>query len=264
MSVDIGTVLDETVDRLLTPAGAVLAVLFSITGILQSIGIQDLMLAWVQQIVTSTAQSDPQAAADLEQQMETAAGQGLSFGLGVAPAAVVLLLGFVGGLVVLVLAIDAFGRGKTDPNSLGTDGIAWKVGNLLIGWIIWSVFVFGFWWFIGIPLVFGVLTMFFPVAIVLDGKSFVGAYADSVGFVRDNVVTSVIVAVLGLALPIAVGIVGTIFAVVPVVGPILGTVVSAAAWTLLWAVVTTTYVSGADTAAGTASTDSASQPGQAI
>lgn len=264
MNVDIGAALEEAVNRLLTPAGAVLAVAFAVAGILQTIGIQELMLAWVSRVVEVVAQTDPQQAADLERQMETAAGQGLSFGLGIAPAAALLILGFVGGLVVLVLAIDAFASDTEDPGQLGTDGFVWKLGNLVVGWVIWAIFVLGFWWFFLVPAVIGWLTMFFPIAIVLEGKWFGAAYFDSYEFVRENLASSIVLGVLAVVLFVGTIAVQNVASIVPtVVGPALGLVVRALGWTLLWALLTVTYVSGTDSAAGTAGTESVQQPGQA-
>lgn len=264
MNLDLGAVLEEAVNRLLTPAGAVLAVLFSIAGIVQQIGLQDLVFSWVEWVISLAEESDPEQAAELERQLESSLSQSLALGLDTGPAIVVFLLGFFGGLAVLVLAIDAFGRGAEAPGAIGTDGFAWKFGNLAIGWILWIAFTALLTPVIGLGLVLGWLTMFFPVSIVLDGKSFLGAYADSFGFVREHLVASALLAVLAVVLLFATSAVQNVLSFVPTVfGQVLSQVVRSVGWTLLWAIVTVTYVSGTETSTGSVSTDSASRPGKA-
>lgn len=222
MTFDIGTVLNEAAERLATSAGAILVGGLALFGIVRAAAAQDVVRGVFERLLEIFA--DPefraelgpeelQALEDAERAIEAALAE-LPLALGLSPgvAALVWLLAFVLGLVVVTIALEAFGHERDTLDGSKPDGMGWKVLNLLLGLIAFGIlFVIGLVLFVVPGLVIAVLLLFFPAAVVLDGESFVGAFGSSVDVVRENVLGTIGLVLVSVGVSIAISIVSTIF-----------------------------------------------------
>lgn len=250
MSLDVGTAANEAIERLTTPAAAVLAAVFTVTGFFQSLATADLLVWLLESLYEYLLEVDPEAAAEVEADYQDAmAQQPAGLGLDAAPALALWLLAFVAGLAVLALAIDAFARETDDPGEFGTAHFGWKTVNLVFGTILYGILVFvGLLLFVLPGLVFGVLLAYFPVAIVLDEDWFGAAVLSSVEVVGENLLPTIGVVLLVVVAYVTGAIVGSIpVAVLPALA---ATVVQQAVGAVIWlfavALLTRAYVDATD------------------
>lgn len=215
MSFKTGEVLGDAVDRLTTSAGAVLIGGIALFGILRTAAGQDItrgVLEWVlDQLETAGFRDDlgPQqleALESVEAELEAHIAE-LPLALGLSPglAAGLWLLAYVLGLVVVVVALDTFGNARDTLSGLETEGVGWKTLNLFFGGIVFGILVFvGLLLFVLPGLVFIVLLVFFPAAVVLDDENFFGAFGSSVAVARSNIGGAIAVVLLAIVVGIAV------------------------------------------------------------
>lgn len=255
MSIDIGRTVSLSIDRVTTPAGAVLVVATAVTNTLYLLGYFSLLLP-------STFGSSGSGAAFSPPGMELVSG--LSAGV----SGLAMLVGWLGSVVLFVLAVDAFSRGVDAPGDLGTSGLAWKIGNLIVGYIVATIVIVIGLAFLVLPgLLAAIALMFFPIAVVVDDESFISAFGSSVGVVRENVFGT-----LGLiVLMFVVGVVATIGMFVSVLIPVLAVafavvlLVMASINMFTLAVLTFGYTQGSQAVDGSGpSGDSAGAPGQTV
>ncbi|MCU4924646.1 hypothetical protein OB905_01420 [Halobacteria archaeon AArc-dxtr1] len=268
MTFQVGTVLSKTGERLLTPIGAIVVLGLTLVGIVQTIATQAVVQGFLEWMLTQL--DDPtireefsaDELAELEGQLESAiADISLTFGLSAGQGVLLWVLGFVLSLVVVVVAINAFGHGRDSPALGEIDGFGWKLLNLFVGWIVFGVlFVIGILFFIVPGLVVAFVFVFFAAAVVLDGDSFLSAFASSFGVVRENLLGTAGVIVLCLGAFIGLGIVGNVFgAVLPSTAAlVVDDVLTAAAQGFAIALVTVAYV--AATGDGAESDEAPSSP----
>lgn len=250
MSLDVATAVNEAIDRVTTTAAAVLAVLFAVTGLLQSLATADLLVWLLESLYEYLQETDPEAAAEIEPDFQEAmAQQPAGLGLDVVPALALWIVGFVAGLVVLALAIDAFARAVDDPGELGPAHFGWKVLNLVVGAIVYGILVVVGTAMLVLPgLVVAVLLLYFPVAIVVDEDWFGAAFVSSV-----HVVGDALLATLGVVLLIVVAyVVGSIVSL-PLVALLpaaaataVQQAVGAVVWVFVVALLTRAYVGATD------------------
>lgn len=249
MSIDVQSAAQEAVERVATPAGAVLVALYAVFGILQTIAVQDLLVHFVDRMVEIMAETDPEQAAQFESEMSTALDEmHLSLGLGTGPALGLLFLGFLGIIVVLAMAIHTTGRAIDEPGDIVPDGLGWTFVNLLAGAIAYGILVTIGTFFLIIPgIVIAVLLMFWPVAVVLDGESFVGAFGSSISLVSDNIVPALGIVLLMIVAYVVQYVLSIVLGFVPgVAGGVLVQVLGGAVWLFTIALLARAYVGAVD------------------
>lgn len=248
MDVSMETILSETIDRLATPVGLVLAVAFAVVGVLQSVALEALSLSTVARLFGGSEPSNPQPG-DFAAATDPTGVQQFLTGLGVVPAIALWIGASVASLALLVVAIDGFSRGVDDPRDLGTDRLAWKTVNLVAGWILYAVLVaLGTLFFIFPGLLIAIVLLFYPMAIVTDGEWVASAFQRSVELFQDNVATSFVAALVILAAYVFRSIVTQVLTIVAFspVDILLTEAVGAVYWVFVFAFLTRTYVAATD------------------
>jgi len=266
MSFTVGEALSGAVDRLTTSAGALLIGGLALFGIVRTGAGQDVYRGIVEEILDELEGADfrdnlgPQQTDALETaeiaMEESIAELPLALGLGPGPAAGVWVLAYVLGLVVAVLAIDAFGREHDAPGDLGTERLGWKTLNLFFGGIVFGLLIFvGLLLFVLPGLIFLVLLVFFPAAIVLDDENFFGALGSSIGVARANVGGSIVVVLVLIVVGIVVGLTNSILegALPDVAGAITAELLSAVVLAFTLALVARAYADATSEGQGTES-----------
>lgn len=217
-SFEIGTVFGDSVERIATSVGALLIAGIAFFGVVRTAAGQDIARGTLEWILAEL--EDPELREQLgPEQLEALeaaetelnavlADLPLALGLSPGAAALVWIVGYVLGLVVAVLALDAFGQEWDTPGEIDASRIGWKTLNLFFGTIVFGIlFVIGLVLFVLPGLAILVLLVFFPAAIVLDDESFFEAFGSSVGVVRENVGGAILLVIAGIAVGIAVSIV---------------------------------------------------------
>lgn len=258
MAIDVGTTVGEALERVTTAAGAVLVALFAVVGTLWNVALQDLLRETSEQILADirayeTADAEvEQALRDLETSLEqTQSELHLAVGLDSGAATALLLGTFLASLVLLILAVDAFGRDASSPGELGADGLGWKSLNVVVGTIAYLLLV-------GIGLVFLVLPglvvalvlLYFPVAIALDGEWFGEAFGSSLSVFREHAGATLLLVLVIVVAYVVAGIVGSVLGIAlpDAASAVLGQVLNAVAWTFTLALLTCAYLSARDEA----------------
>lgn len=257
MSTDADAVLGEAVRRLLTPAGAVLALSFALASLFTFFAPVGLLVAMAD-VTLEEALAGNAAATGSVGPIDDGLGP-TTYSSYTLLSLLLVLLGVLAGIAVLVVAIDAFGRGIERPADLGPDRFAWKFANVLVGWVLWAVAVIVGSLFFGLGLALGALTMFFPVAVVLDDQWVGAAAISSVEYYGDNpglALVALVVAVFLGAVSYGIGFVLTTtgalaaYAFSSAVGQLLAAglseFVSAVLWSVTWATLSVAYAAGSD------------------
>lgn len=259
MTIDVAESIREAVDRVTTPLGALLLGLFAITGTLSTIGQQDVLRVTIDELVASleqmeapdeqTAEAFAQLQTDLQRMQSDLH---LAMGLDQGTATALWAAAFLASLVVVALAIRAFGRDASSPGDLETDGLGWTVLNLVMGWIAYGVLVaIGFVLLVLPSVVIAIVLLYFPVAVVLDDEWFGAAFGSSVSVFREHVLETVLVVLAIVAAYVVLGVVGALLgAPLPdTAGALVEQVLRALAWLFTLALLTRSYVAGRDEAA---------------
>lgn len=255
MSIDVARTIEQSIDRVTTPAGGALILALSVVTALYQLGNGA--------ITAGTSSSSGSAGAS--QLLQTPAME-LASGMGMAVGGALLLVGVLGMLIVYTIASDAFARGVDQPGDLGTSGLGWKVGNLFVGWIAYAIAVTIGLIFLVIPgLVIAVLLMFFPFAIAVDGESVFSAFGTSVEIVRENVLATLGIVVVTFVVGVANLIISVLTLVIPstAVAFVVSALVAGVFAAFTTAILTSGYVQGTDGSdAGPGMGDDAGTPGQ--
>jgi len=255
MAIDVEESIDEAIQRLTTRAGGVLIAGLTLFGVLRKAAGQDIARAIGEAILSeleSAAFRDDLAADQLEA-LEAAEAElegilaELPLALGLSPGAAlaVWLLAYVLGLVVSVVAIDTFGNARDTFDGTETDQLGWKTLNLFLGTVVYTLLILvGLIFFVLPGLLFAVLLVYFPAAIVMDDESFVGAFSASVAVVRANVVPSIGIVLLTFVAFIAMGFLSPILSGVfpATIGAVTQELLSAVATAFGFALVTRAYL----------------------
>jgi hypothetical protein len=252
MKYDIETVLEDSVARLTTQAAAVLVAAYTLVSVLQAAAVQDLFRVALEWFLDQMESPDFQAefsaeqAIELERAVETAKSE-LPLALGLSPGAAVALwiVSYLIGLVVLVVALDTFGRKQDRLTGLETTNIGWKVLNFFVGSIVFVILVaIGLVLFVIPGLILMVLLVFFPAAIAIDNKSFVSAFGASYNVAKENLLATVVLMVVNIIVFMALGFVsGIITGVIPgAPGAIVNQAITAVGWAFGLALTARAYV----------------------
>jgi hypothetical protein len=221
MTFTVEDAFSEAVERLTTQAAAVLATAMVLFGLLQTAAGQDIYEGVVERILDALADAEfrselgPEeldALETVETELEASISE-LPLALGLDPglAVVVWLVAWVLGLVVTVIALDAFGNGRDTLSGIDTGNVGWHVLNLFLGTVVFGIlFLVGLVLFVLPGLILFVFLLFFPAAIVLDDESFFGAFSSSATVVKENVLATLGVILVSIAVFIALGIAGTV------------------------------------------------------
>lgn len=245
MAMNVQSSLQEAIERIATPAGAVLVALYAAVTLLQAAAMQDLMLWGMQLFVDFVAETEPGEAQQLEEDMAMFTDElHLALGLGVGPASALLLVAFVGSLVVLAMAIYAFGNEIDEPGETIPGGLGWTLVNLFVGSIVFGILVTIGLFMLVIPgIVMLILFLFWPVAVVLDGDWFGAGFASSVNVVTDNLMSTLGVVALLIVASVMQFVVGGVLGFVPgAAGEVLAQVVGAIVWVFVIALLARAYV----------------------
>ncbi|PSP27524.1 hypothetical protein BRC65_05190 [Halobacteriales archaeon QH_2_65_14] len=255
MEFDIGDVVNDGFERLATSVGAVVIVGWALFGIVRTAAGQDVFRAGLERLLEVFEnpefrdQLNPeqlQAVEELETEINASlADLPLALGLGPIAAVAVWLLAFVLGLVVVVVAMDAFGHERESFDEVDTDRLGWKTLNLFIGTVVFAIlFVIGLFLLVLPGLVLAFLLVFFPAAIVINDESFFDAYGSSFSVARENIVGTLAIFAIGIATLFALGFVSTIFEIsLPAVGAaIAGELLSAVGVAFVWALTARAFV----------------------
>lgn len=221
MTFTVDGVFSEAVERLTTQAAAVLAAAMVLVGLLQTAAGQDIYEGVVERILDALADAEfrselgPEELDTLETvetELESSVSD-LPLALGLEPglAAVVWLVAWVLGLVVTVVALDAFGNSRDSISDIDTGNVGWHVLNLFLGTVVFGIlFVVGLVLFVLPGLILFVFLLFFPAAIVLDDDSFFGAFSSSATVVKENILATLGVALVSIVAFIVFGFAGTV------------------------------------------------------
>ncbi|ADB61492.1 hypothetical protein Htur_2615 [Haloterrigena turkmenica DSM 5511] len=262
MTFNVSDTVTEAVERVTTSAAAVLIAALTVVGVAQTAALQDILrgfLEWTLEML-----NDPEVSAELTaSEIETAEEQinayisELPLALGVSPgaAAVLWLAAFVVSLVIVAIAIDAFGNERDSLDGISTEGLGRKTLHLLLGWIAYSILVaIGFLLLVVPGPLVAFLLVFFTAAIVIDDESFISAFGSSYSVVRSNLLGTLAIVVLSIVAFVVFRFVGTIFAgVLPgVPGAIAADLITAVSQVFVLALLTRAYVN--------ATTDDAADP----
>jgi hypothetical protein len=255
MTIDVEASIDEAIERVTTRAGGVLIAVLTLIGVLRAAAEQDIArsigesvisaledAAFREELTAEQLQTLENAEAELE---ATLADLPLALGLSPGQATALWLLAFLGSVVLNVLAIDTFGNARDTLDGIQTERLGRKTLHLFVGTVVYVLLVgLGFLVFILPGLVVAVLLVYFPVAVVLDDESFVGAFSTSVAVVRENVVPTVGIVLLALVAFLAMGFVSPILSgVLPAVaGAVTEELLSAVATAFVLALVTRAYL----------------------
>lgn len=244
MSYKLEDVVEDAVARLTTQAAGVLIAAFTLVSIVRAAATQDLFVALLEEI--SDLLDDPEFRAELsgEEAGEINTIQGeidstlaeLPLALGLSPGAAVALwlVAYILGLVVLVVALDTFGREQDRLTGLETSNIGWKVLNFFVGSVVFFVLTaVGLVFFVIPGLIIMVLFVFFPAAIAIDNKSFLSAFGASFNVAKENLLATVVLIVLNLIAFVVLGFVSEI--VTGALPGVPGAIISQALTTVGWA-----------------------------
>ena len=252
MSFTVGGVLKDAVERLTTSAGAVLIAALTVVGIIQTAAGQEIVRGVLERFRAELQNPEvrDQLTAEQLEMAETeidAAMAELPLALGLSPgvAAAVWFLGLVLMLVVVVIAIDAFGHERDTIDEFVTDRLAWKTLNLFLGWIVFGIlFVIGLVLFVIPGLLVAIFLLFFAAAIVIDDKSFFSAFSSSASVVRHNFLGTLGIIVVSIVVGIAIALVGSVVGgILPAIGAaIVGDLLAAVSQAFALALVARAYV----------------------
>lgn len=251
MNVDVETLLQETIDRMTTGAGALLVLVFAALGTAKSIAMVEFYTAYFGALAGAGTAGEPSGMQGMEGMAESVTAPGLGFGIGLGPAVVLWLVAAVLSLVVLAIAIDGFAREVDEPGDLGTDRLGWKTANLVAGWIFYTIVVG-----IGAALlllpgaVIAILLLFYPVAIVVEDQWVGAALVSSLELFRDHFASALVVSALAVGAFVVKHVLTSAlptYAGAP--GQIVAELVGAIYWVFLFALLTRTYVALSDSGA---------------
>lgn len=256
MSFDVGTVLNQAIERVATSVGAIVIGGLALTGFVRTVAGQDLVRALLERLLSELRREEfregmgpeqLEAVEEAERAIETYLAE-LPLAMGMQPgtATLVWLGGFVLGLAVVAVAIDAFGRRRDALDGIELGGVAWKTLNLFLGTVVFAIlFLIGLALFVVPGLVVAVLLLYFPAAIVLDDRSFVGAFESSAGVVRENLPGTLGLVAVAIGAGIAVGIVGWIvgIALPAAAAAVVGELLSAVGAAFVLALIARAYAS---------------------
>ena len=252
MTFNVGDTVSEAVDRVTTSAAAVLIAALTVVGVAQTAALQDILrgfLEWTLEML-----NDPEVSGELSaSEIETAEEQinayisELPLALGLSPgvAALLWLVAFVVALVVVAIAIDAFGNERDSLEGVPTEGLGRKTLHLFLGWIAYSILVaIGFLLLVVPGPLVAFFLVFFTAAIVIDDESFVSAFGSSYSVARNNLVGTLAVSVLGIVAFVVFQFVGgMVSGIIPAVpGAIAAELVAAVGQVFVLALVTRAYV----------------------
>jgi hypothetical protein len=255
MTFAIDEVFSEAVERLTTQAAAVLATATVLFSLLRTAAGQDIYRGIAERILDALADAEfrselgPEeldAVETVETELEASISD-LPLALGVDPglAAVVWLVAWVLGLVVTVIALDAFGNSRDTISGIDIGNLGWHVLNMILGTVVFGIlFVVGLVLFVLPGLILFVFLLFFPAAIVLDDDSFFEAFSSSAAVVRENFLATLGVILVSIIAFIAFGIAGTVVSVVlpAIPGTVASELFSAAATLFMLALIARGYV----------------------
>lgn len=226
----VGQVSSEAAERLATAAGAIAIVALTVVGILRAAAGQDIVRGLLERFRAELQNPEVQEEfqeeflASVEASIDAYIAE-LPLALGLSPwiAALLWIVGYVLGLAVIVIAIDAFGHGRDMVEDVGSIGLGWKTVNLFLGSLAAGILIAVGLVLLIIPgLIFAVLLVFFPAAIVLDDESFFEAFGSSVGVVRANVLSTIGLIVVAIVVVIVVTVVGMILGgLLPAIGAVI-------------------------------------------
>lgn len=249
MSIDVQSSAQEAFERLATPAAAVLVLLYAVVGIVQAIATQDLMVAMYDWMLDWIAESDPEAAAEMEQEFATVSEEmALSLGLGVGPAIGLFLVGLLASILLLGLAVYAAGHEVDEPGGILPDNVGWVLLQLLVGSIVYGVLVgIGTVMLLLPGLIVAFLLMLWPAAVVLDGEWFGAAFGSSISVVTDGFVSALGIFVLIIVAYAVQFVFASVLGVLPgAAGDVLVQLLGAVVWFFTVALLARAYVSGSD------------------
>jgi len=161
------------------------------------------------------------------------------------PAIVLWLVALAGGVVIVAVAIDAFAFGANTVGDLDGDGAFWHALNIFVGGFVIGILVFvGFALFIVPGLILLVLFVYFPVAVVVDDATFVGALGNSISTVTDNLLPTLLLIAVAIGVGIGIGIASSIvtFALPGAIAAIVGAAFSATSALFVLAILTRGYI----------------------
>lgn len=252
--VDAPIPIEDSLDRVRSPAGGVLLVVLSGLGVLRRVAVHDLLESGIGWTMDRIAEEDPELAADLQPGAEDLLAE-LHLAIGLDPiVALVLWMGAAIGVgFVAVLAVAAFASEEATITALRTEGILRKTGSLFVAGIVVGIaFGLGLSLFVLPGIAVLVATVYVPPAIALEGDGPIAAIERSVDLVREDVeVPALVVVVAIVAFVVAVTLAQLLWLVLPgVAGEVAEIVVQSAAWLFVLALLTRSYVEATRVDAG--------------